>query len=382
MAAITKTMTETGADRWRVRWSVWAAGKRIQRSRNFDSAKAARAFRRKVDTDEAMNAGTPGRLTVGTYIIDWLDRLGGRGGLLPSTFNGYRRHLGNACIYIDHIILEKLTRRDVEACYTRLLRDGGKSGRPASPQSVRHVHGALKRVFKDAVADGLLAVNPAEFSRPPALDRPPAKAPKSAEIKTLFDVARSTRYFAFAVLLYVSGLRRGEALALRRSDIDLDSLTVDVWQAVWEDGDAGTWGIKDTPKRRSSVRSVALPEMIRPILKAHYAKVDEDRLWWGRDWVDLGLAFPTPNGDVQRPRDLTKALARLTKRAGWREGLQPVHALRHAHATELLGAQLPAKVVSDRLGHSTIAITSDLYQRTPDALDRAAAAVFENKKAK
>ena len=100
------------------------------------------------------------------------------------------------------------------------------------------------------------------------------------ELQRFFDEARGTRYYAVLALLFYTGLRRGEVLALRRSDFDLDTLTVTVERAVWEDTTIGTWGIKDKPKRKSSNRTVALPEEARPVLKAHYAAIGEQQLWW------------------------------------------------------------------------------------------------------
>jgi len=125
------------------------------------------------------------------------------------------------------------------------------------------------------------------------------------------------------------------------------------------------------PKTAKGRRSIALEAVTVAELRAHRKRQLEERLEWGGAYSDEDLVFAREDGSPINPETLTLGFIRLAKAAGLPR--IRLHDLRHSYATAALGAGVPVKVVSDRLGHANVGITSDLYMHVPDEMDRAAA---------
>ncbi len=138
--------------------------------------------------------------------------------------------------------------------------------------------------------------------------------------------------------------------------MDLDQGVVSVQQVLEQT--RGGLGFKQ-PKTARSRRTVALPPLIVEELKRHRTEQAQHRLMIGPAFEDHGLVFPEPDGRPWAPNKLSSAFAALMRRAGIK-GLR-FHDLRHSHATQLLKQGIHPKVVSERLGHATVAITLDTY---------------------
>jgi integrase len=177
------------------------------------------------------------------------------------------------------------------------------------------------------------------------------------------------RLEALYLLLVTTGLRRGEALALRWSDLDGDVVHVKRTLSRVE----GVGLVESDPKSTASRRDLALgPAMLRE-LERHHARQAAERLVIGSAWVDLGLIFTTTIGTHLEPRNVLRDFQRLTRIAGL--GSVKLHTLRHSAASAMLAGGLDLATVAEHLGHGSKAVTLQIYSHAMPAR-RAAASVL------
>jgi integrase len=189
-----------------------------------------------------------------------------------------------------------------------------------------------------------------------------------AEAAMLLAMARTTRMYPIILLALGTGLRRGEVLGLRWSDVSLERQTLTVAQSL-EQTKAGLRF--KAPKTKGSRRTVALSASLVEELQAHRARQAAERLSLGMGRDPNALVFARIDGDPIQPDSVTKMFARIVARA--KITSVSFHALRHTHATELLRAGVHPKITSERLGHATIAITMDTYSHVLPGLQEDAA---------
>jgi integrase len=255
--------------------------------------------------------------------------------------------------------------------------------------TAHRVRAALRTALNAAVRAGVLAENPARHIELPGTVRPhpvvwtaerveewertgirPAVAVWTPEQTAAFLAAASDHrlYAAFRVIA-VRGLRRGEAVGLRWSDLDLDRGTLSVIRQLQYQGGRL---VACPPKSRASTRTIALDPDTVTVLRAHRRRQMIERAAAGADWVDSGYVFTTPTGQPLGPEVLPKVLREVTTASG----LPPIrlHDLRHGAASLMLAAGADLKVVQDVLGHSSIVLTADTYTSIlPDLAHQSAA---------
>ena len=180
---------------------------------------------------------------------------------------------------------------------------------------------------------------------------------------------RNDRLYPLWLTLAMTGLRRGEALALRWADVDLERARLSVRRSLVPIN--GTVEVHE-PKTSRGRRLVALDPFTVSVLRAWSRRQKEERLEWGPAWTDSGLVFTRPDGKLIHPERVSKAFRVAVKKSGLPQ--IHLHDLRHTHATLALAAGVHPKVVSDRLGHATVAITLDIYSHAIPALSEEAAA--------
>jgi integrase len=229
-------------------------------------------------------------------------------------------------------------------------------------RTVRHLDRLLHTALRDAVRARLIVFNPSTDAKRPKVERKPKKTLSAEEFTGLLDKAKGGRLYAPILVTLATGLRRGELLALRWRNVDLDAGTLAVIEAV-EETRAGV-RIKDV-KTAPSRRRVALPDFAVEALQEHRARQREEHLALGIGRSVDSLVFPDPFGEVRRPRNFTKAVTALAASAGVH--FTP-HLGRHDHATPLLQAGCHPKIAQQRLGHSSIAVTMDIYSHAADDL--------------
>ncbi|HEV2092472.1 MAG TPA: site-specific integrase, partial [Rubrobacter sp.] len=245
-----------------------------------------------------------------------------------------------------------------------------------SPRSVRYVHVTLHKALKQAVLDGLLPRNVTEAVKPPQINREEMNPLTPDQAKTLLEAAHaeSERLEALYVLAVTTGLRQGELLGLKWDDVDLEAGMLQVRRTLTT---AKGGPVLSAPKTRGSRRSVKLSQTASDALGSHLERqlAEIDRV--GSLWQENGLIFASEVGDpLDRRYVTTHRFKPLLKRAGLPQ--VRFHDLRHTCATLLLSKNVNPKVVSEMLGHASIAITLDTYSHVlPDMQDSAARAMEE-----
>lgn len=329
-----------------------------------------------------LNEGTyvpPSKMTVEQYLTKtWLPAI--RGTLRPNSLAAYEGFVRNHIVpAIGPMALQRVTPAALNALYADLADKGRKKGTGGlGIRSIRYCHTTLHRAFADAVKWGLLQRSPAAAATPPRQTaRPEMNTWTAAELRTFLTFIEDERYAAAYRLLASTGARRGEILGLRWRDCDLDAGRLAIQQTIVAVG----YRIEvSAPKTAKGRRSVALDGQTLQVLRTFRAAVLEERLALGRGKpADDELVFQNIDGSPVHPQAFSDRFERLAKAAGLPK--IRLHDLRHSHATLALQAGIPAKVVSDRLGHATTAITLDLYshvspQMQEEAADRIAALVF------
>jgi integrase len=243
-----------------------------------------------------------------------------------------------------------------------------------SPRTVQYIHVTLHKALKQAVSDGLIPRNVTEAVKPPQVRQEEIRPLTPEQVKVLLDAASGDRLEALYVLAVHTGLRQGELLGLKWDDIDVEAGTLQVRRALIT---ARGGPRLAAPKTKSSRRRVSLTRIAAEALKDHLERQLEDIDRVGSLWEENGLVFASETGTPLDRRDLTsRRFKPLLKRAGLPRFR--FHDLRHTCATLLLTQNVNPKVVSEMLGHSSIAITLDTYSHVlPNMQDSAARALEE-----
>jgi integrase len=234
------------------------------------------------------------------------------------------------------------------------------------------VHRLLHRVFRSAVEWGVITTNPV-IADPPRVTDTKIEILAPDQIKATLAALRGRRLYPVVVIGLATGMRRGEMLALRWSDVDWDAGKIRVERSL-EDTRAGL-AFKE-PKTKAGRRSISIPPSIVAELRDHWRRQQEQRLAFGLGRASNDdLVFPRPDGSPWPPDRLsstwTKTVATLN--------LPKVtfHALRHTHVSQLIAARLDVVTVSHRIGHSNPAVTLKVYAHAFGDTDEKAAAAVE-----
>jgi integrase len=363
---------------WHFVVDVGADGERKQtRRRGFPTRKAAQAeLTRILGSLEQRQYVAPKRQTLATFITEtWLPAV--EHTIKPGTFESYRRNvrLHVAGRPIGRRQLQQVEPSDLNALYAALLA-GDAEHRPLSARSVRYIATILHRAFRDAVRWQALVRNPADSADPPRpTARPEMQTWTGGQLSRFLEHVTDDRLSGAWWLLATTGMRRGEVLGLRWSDVDLDAAVARISRTlittdVQRKGSPGmAWG---TPKTAKGRRSVALDPATVTALRAHRARQLQERMALGAGYLDEDLVVAELDGRPVHPKRLSYYFERESKRAV----LPPIrlHDLRHTHATLALKAGVHPRVVQERLGHANVSITLDTYSHVDLDMQAAAAA--------
>jgi len=299
----------------------------------------------------------PGRISLAEWVRkSWLPMTEAR--VKPSTFDSYRRNMeGHVLPVLGSKPLQQLTPPMLNGLYGQLAA-GGNGRRPLSPKTISYIHATIHKALEDALDAGLIPRNVADRAKPPRPSRRCAnviQAWEPNELARFLDHVRPDRLGAVWRLAAMTGMRRGEVLGLRWSDLDLDAARLSVRHAVVA---VAYETIESTPKSHNA-RVIDLDEETVQQLRAHRQRQEAERREWGADYVERGLVVCKENGEPVHPHTFSQSFERLVLRAGLRT--IRLHDLRHTHATLALKAGVPVKVVSERLGHESPAFTLKEY---------------------
>jgi integrase len=328
---------------------------------------AGKALRDELTAREEGTWVPPVDLTVRQYLEDrWLPSLAAEE-LSPNTVQAYTLHVERIAGHIGAVPLQALTRGDVARLSARLASEKAARGKPLSPASRRAVLVVLHRALGDAVRDGLLKANPAAGVRRPKVRRREMHAWSQAELATVLEATADDRLSPLWRLLAMTGLRRGEALGLKWSDVDLQSGRLAVQRQRVQTG----YDVAERQTKRDRPRAVSIDAGTVAALRRQSELQLQDASEWKAAWKDTGHVFTRENGEPWHPDRITKLFDRAVKAV--KVPRIRLHDLRHTHATLALRAGVHPKVVQERLGHANISITMDTYSHVlPDMQESAA----------
>lgn len=309
---------------------------------------------------------SPAKITMAEFLARWLRDVVEHK-VAPSTLVGYRAIVESQIVpALGHIRLADLRPLDIQGAYSHWLKPGSRrDGHEGllSPRTVLHYHSVLNAALDQAVKWQLLSRNPCEAVDPPRPIRLEMRALDETEARRLLDAAQTEPLFVLFHTAVTTGARLGELLALRWQDVDFKQGRVTISRSVRRF--AGEGYVFGQTKTHRSRRSIALDEETARVLQEHRRRQLEQRLLVGPAYTDQGLVFATATGDVLADSTVRTTFNRILRTAGL--GKMRIHDLRHTAATLMLKAGVNSKVVSDRLGHSTVSFTLDNYSHAlPD----------------
>lgn len=318
---------------------------------------------------------SPDRITLADYLNDrWLPLK--KSQLSRSTYDSYRNNVRLHVVpRIGQIQLRQLQPEDLDTLYAELLVDGklnGAGGGLAS-KSVRNIHGMLRKALADAHRKGTVLRNVADLADPPKVRSGSARDHQiwlADELRSFLSAVEDTDWFAPIYLAANTGMRRGELLGLMWRNVDLDESRLVVDQQLLSVGYEAEVGAPKTPTSR---RTIDLDERTGAVLRA-WRRMQLEQMMANATRNDGDFVFTHPNGGPVHPDRFSKVWDQLVEERATRR--IRLHDLRHTHASILLKANVPVKVVSERLGHSSPAFTMAVYQHVLPGMQADAAAAF------
>ena len=317
----------------------------------------------------------PERITFGDYLLErWLPTKQSQ--LRPSTFSSYRN---NVIIHIapriGSIPLQKLQPEDLDTFYAQLLREGRRNGAGGglAPKTVRIIHGIIRKALADAMRKGTVTRNVADLADAPKVRLGGSREMtvwSADELRAFLASIEDSEWYVPIFIAANTGMRRGEVLGLTWRNVDLDAARLVVSQQILSvQYEASVADVKTTNSRRT----IDLDPRTVAVLKAWRRQQLEQKMSTGRRGNDE-FVFTHPEGGPIHPDLFSQSWQRLMRGSELRR--IRLHDLRHTHATILLKAGVPVKVVSERLGHSSPAFTMTVYQHVLPGMQADAAAAF------
>ena len=336
-----------GRDRWVAEISI-APGKR----KRFYCKSKQEAIRKRNEALRELERGTLAtgpRRKLGEYLEDWIENVHKRK-LRTGTYVNYKKLVRYVVAGLGDVWLEKLTPQRVQAFYAKKLDEG------LSSKVVHEIHGVLHLALKNAVRWGLVSRNVCDLVTPPRIVSREVQPLSVEQARALVQHVQGHRLEVLLAMAIVTGMRRGELLALRWSDIDFDRGRLLVLHSVNFIAKYGY--VEDKPKTAAGRRVIDLPMFLLDMLKRHQLHVLELREA-ADSWENRDLVFPNLRGGYMHPNHMGEQFRKLLKDAG----LPPIHFhdLRHSAASILLCMGVNIKAIQELLGHSDISVTLRTY---------------------
>lgn len=312
-------------------------------------------------------------------VEQWLEQwLAGKRNLRATTHRSYRQHIDDYLVpHLGDVRLRALRAVHISTMIDAMLAGTEKPGKPGRPAvqlrpkaaTVKRVHATLRSALNAAVKQQRITVNPALHVELPNVSRPRVQPWSAADLGAFLDAAASDRLGSLYELMAQTGLRRGEALGLRWVDLDLDQGVIRVVQQLVDNGGHLEFGPPKTAAGEHRV--VDLDSGAVATLLDWRLRQDTERATMGDAYDDGGLVFCREDGRPFRPEYVTRKMQAIARKAGL--SAKRLHDLRHGQASLMLAAGVPLPIVSKRLGHSSISITSDTYSHLLEGVGKQAA---------
>lgn len=353
-------------DRWVAEISI-GPGKR----KKFYCKTKQEAIRKKNEALRELERGTlvtAPQQKLKDYIVEWLEDVH-KPTLRLSSYVKYKKLLKSYILpELGDIQLQKLAPQHVQSLYSTM----GKQG--LSPKTINSVHGLLHKALDNAVRWDLVSRNVCDLVTSPRIVKRKIMPLTLDQARKLLDTAKGHRLEEFLILAVVSGMRRGELLALRWSDIDFDQRVFLVHRTV--DYIAHYGHVETEPKTKSGVRRIMLPVFMAEILQRYRVEQLKQRLKVGDAWEDMDLVFCDLKGGYINSRYLLVLFKRLLVASGLPH--MHFHDLRHSAATLLMSMGVNIKVIQELLGHSDIVTTLGIYGHMLPSMQEGAADKWDN----
>lgn len=298
------------------------------------------------------------KLTVGDYLLDFVENTL-KQEVAPNTYEQRLAYVKNHIVpHIGKIKLTEFSPNHIQKFYTELREKYGAG-------HVQNIGNLLSKAFRQAERWNIIQRNPIPLVKKPSVSRKNAKMKvwTIGQQKQFLDYAMTgpKMYYALFLLGLTSGMRKGELLGLKWSDVDRKQGIVSVKRTIVYSN--RSLYLKDMPKTEGSIRTIQVPEQTIKILRQLKISQKEN---------SLDLVFPSPktNG-ILYPNSLDKQFLKTVKESGVPR--ISFHGLRHTFATTLLGSNVNAKVVQEMLGHATIKTTMDTYSHVLPNMQKEAA---------
>jgi integrase len=310
----------------------------------------------------------PSLIPLNEYIDKWLEEVA-KPRVRENTFDSYslivknyiKKHLGN-------LKLSDIQPYQVQKFYNQLQKQG------LSSRTVRYAHTVLSSALKQAVKWKIIIQNPCELCDLPKLVKKEKQVLTPAQARIFWEEAKQSKCFALLLLVIESGLRPSEYLGLQWKDLDFEKKVLSVRRTVIERVKGGYYfGETKTAKSR---RSMPLSDTVINSLKTHRRNQLEERLKLGSEYQNLDLIFASEVGTpLQRRNVIRRHFKPLLKKANLPD--ITLYELRHTTATLLLSEGENPKIVSERLGHSSVVLTLDTYSHVLPTMQEEATAKLE-----
>ena len=373
------SITKRG-DSWRIAVELPAdeTGKRRQRFETFTGSKkdADKRLTELLSLVDQQRLGISPKVTVGEYLERWLSDYASTKS--PSTLHYYttmaHRYIAPR---VGNVQLGKVTPAHIVRLLASLReapRTDGKEGK-LSPSTVAGAYRTLRAALNAAVRWQLITRNPCDGAQPPRVPRSEMKCFTVEEARRFLDAAEQEgpMWAAFFAVLLQTGCRPGELRALRWEDVSLDAGTLHIQRTAQRIPGQGI--VVGTTKTGSSRRPVALGTDVVALLRRQRAEQNAHRLTMGPLWANNDLVFASEVGTYLDNKQMRVAFERICERAGVPR--IRLYDLRHTSASLLLAAGVHPKVVSERLGHSSVNLTLQTYSHVLPGLQRDASETLE-----
>lgn len=338
---------EADQDRWVSQVTV-APGKR---KRAYSKTKQD-AIRKKNEMLRKANEGmlpTSEDVKIRDFFPEWLEAI--KNDIRISSYVKYKKLTKYILEDLGEYYIQKITPFQIKTFYNKKLEDG------LSTKMVNSIHGVLHVAFRSAVSWGYVTRNIVDNVDPPKIVTREGKPLTLEQAKKLLEHVKEHRLETFLTMEIVTGMRRGELLALRWSAIDINRRIAVVLATVDYIPHYGY--VETEPKTKAGKRPISLPPFLIDMLIEHKAKQEVQRKKVGEKWENMNLVFPDLHGGYFNPRYLEKTFNKIITDAGLPD--IHFHDLRHSAASILLSMGVNIKVIQELLGHSNISITLDTY---------------------
>lgn len=349
-------------------------GKRVRKefTETIPGANKKEATAREAEVRKQLALGTwqkPTRLTLAKFFEEWLEKSASQR-LKPQTVDLYRdmfRYYLKAGM--GDMALTQISPLAIQGHYGKL----GQGAKAISPKTIRNVHTALRSCLKQAVAWRYIPHNPCtDVDLPRTVgQRKKVRSFDPAQALRFLEFAKQDRWGTTLMTALVTGARPAEYLAFLWTDLDWKKASLRIERTIiWPKG--GGWHF-DAPKTDNSCRTITLPPELMQALREHRTRQLEYRLFLGADWkgTEDFMFTNTVGGPIYEKHLVNRSFKKVLKAAELPSVFR-LYDLRHSCATLLLLEDMPAKVVSDRLGHASVTQTLDTYSHVLPAMERRA----------